>query len=181
MSGKDKPMTVEQPHANWRTTVGIAILVASIGWPVLIPILPLVGVSTTATAAFSGVMVVAADLMLIAGAAIAGKAGFASIKAKVFGLLRLCGPPREVSRRRYTIGLVIFSIPLAFGWASPYFGHHIPGFASGQLICAVALDILLLISLFVLGGDFWDKLRALFDHNAYAVIPSTSAAERTPD
>jgi hypothetical protein len=29
----------------------------------------------------------------------------------------------------------------------------------------------LLISLFVLGGDFWDKLRALFVHGARAVFP----------
>jgi len=32
----------------------------------------------------------------------------------------------------------------------------------------------LLVSLFVLGGDFWDKLRALFFHGAKAVFPKTS-------
>jgi hypothetical protein len=122
-------------------------------------------------------MVVAAEFMLIAGAAIAGKEGFALIKATVFGFLKLHGPPREVSRLRYTIGLVIFATPLAFGWASPYFGHHLPGFAAGQLIYAIVFDVLLLISLFTLGGGFWDKLRSLFKHNAYAVIPDTPAAE----
>ena len=90
---------------GWRTTLAFALFVVSIGWPVVIPILPLLGVSTTATAAFSGVMVVAAELMLIAGAAVAGKEGFAFIKATVFGFLRVYGPPREVSRTRYTIGL----------------------------------------------------------------------------
>ena len=33
-------------------------------------------------------------------------------------------------------------------------------------------DLLLLVSLFVLGGDFWNKLRALFIHDAKAVIMS---------
>ena len=109
-------MSAEQSQAPWRTKLGFTLIVVSIGWPVSIPILPLLGVSTTATAAFSGVMVVSAEFMLIAGAAIAGKDGFAFIKAKVFGFLRSYGPPREVSRARYSIGLVMFATPLAFGW-----------------------------------------------------------------
>jgi len=174
-------MSNEQPQAGWRVKLGFAIFVASIGWPVLIPILPLLGVSTTATAAISGVMLVAAEFMLIAGAAIAGKEGFALIKATVFGFLRSYGPPREVSRIRYTIGLVMFTTPLAIGWASPYFGHHLPGFEGGQLIYAVVFDVLLLISLFVLGGGFWDKLHSLFRHNAYAIIPDKPAPNDKPE
>jgi len=164
-------MSNEQPQAGWRVNLGFAIFAASIGWPVFIPILLALGVSTTTTAAISGVMIVAAEFMLIAGAAIAGKEGFAFIKAKVFGFLRSYGPPREVSRLRYTVGLVMFATPLAFGWASPYFGHHLPGFENGQLVYAVVGDVLLLVGLFVLGGGFWDKLRSLFKHDAFAVIP----------
>lgn len=171
MSEKEIIMSNEQPPAGWRARVGFAIFVASIGWPVLIPVLPLLGVSTAATTAISGVMLVAAEFMLVAAAAIAGKEGFALIKNTVFGFLRSYGPPREVSRTRYTIGLVMFATPLAFGWAVPYCGHHLPGFETGQLIYAIVGDVLLLISLFVLGGAFWDKLRSLFIHSAYAVIP----------
>ena len=39
----------------------------------------------------------------------------------------------------------------------------------------VAGDLLLLASLFVLGGDFWDKLRSLFSHGATVVFPGTVA------
>ncbi len=164
-------MSEGRPQASWRIKIGFAIFVVSIGWPILIPILSALGMPATAIAAFSGVMVVAAELMLIAGAAIAGKEGFAFIKATVFGFLRAPGPPREVSRTRYTIGLVMFAAPIIFGWASPYFGHHLPGFETRTLIYAVAGDVLLLISLFVLGGVFWDKLWSLFQHDAYVMIP----------
>jgi hypothetical protein len=164
-------MSDQQMNNGWRIQVGFALFVLSIGWPILIPILPMLGVSATAIAAFSGGMVISAELMLIAGAAIAGKEGFAFIRSKVFGFLRSYGPPREVSRRRYVIGLVMFTIPLAFGWASPYFGDHLPGFETSQWMYALAGDVLLLISLFVLGGDFWDKLRSLFQYTAYAVFP----------
>lgn len=122
-------------------------------------------------------MVVAAELMLIGGAAVAGKEGFAFIKAKLFGFLKSFGPPREVGRRRYTVGLVMFTIPLAFGWMSAYCGHHFPGYEHGQLIYAIVGDVLLLISLFVLGGGFWDKLQSLFQHSAYAVFPDKPTAE----
>lgn len=167
-------MSDEQPQAGWRVRIAFAIFAVSIGWPVLIPILPLMGASATTTAAISGVMLVAAEILLIAAAAIAGKDGFAFIKAKVFGFAKAYGPPGEVSRTRYRIGTVMFATPLAFAWAAPYFGHHLPGFEDAQLMYAIAGDVLLLISLFVLGGGFWDKLRSLFNHDAYAVIPDMS-------
>ena len=167
-------MSDVEPQVNWRIKLGFAIFVASIGWPILIPILPLLGVSAQATATFGGVMVVAAELMILVGATIAGKEGFAFIKAKVLGIFKPCLPPQQVSRRRYTIGLVLFSISLFFGWASPYFGHHLPSFEQRRFFCAVGGDVILLTSLFVLGGGFWDKLRCLFRHDAYAVIPTNS-------
>ena len=42
---------------------------------------------------------------------------------------------------------------------------------------AVGGDLLLLASFFVLGGDFWDKLRSLFIYDAHAVIPEKPAKE----
>jgi hypothetical protein len=57
------------------------------------------------------------------------------------------------------------------GWASPYVGTYLPGFEAHPLYYAIAGDGLLLVSLFVLGGEFWDKLRSLFIHRAYPVIP----------
>ena len=75
----------------------------------------------------------------------------------------------------------MFATPLVFGWASPYIAHYIPGFADGRLIYAIVFDLLLLTSLFVLGGDFWDKLRSLFKYNAYVVIPEEPAAAGTSE
>jgi hypothetical protein len=41
-----------------------------------------------------------------------------------------------------------------------------------RVLVNVGLDLITLASLFLLGGDFWDKVRALFLHNARAVFPS---------
>ena len=61
--------------------------------------------------------------------------------------------------------------PLLLGWVSPYLVHHFPGFEKHALTYAVCGDVLLLVSLFVLGGDFWNKLQSLFVHDATVAIP----------
>jgi hypothetical protein len=103
-----------------------------------------------------------------------GKPGYAYIKNRVFGFLRQYGPPAEVSRRRYRIGLVMFAVPILFGWVAPYAADLIPDYAENAFTYAIVGDMVLLASLFVLGGDFWDKLRALFFHEAKAVFPQTT-------
>jgi hypothetical protein len=170
-------MSGKQMQSGWRVKAGFAIFLASIGWPLLLPVLPLLGVSGTTIAAISGVMVVAAEIMLLAGAAIAGKEGFAFIKKRTLGFLKSFGPPERVSRTRYIIGLGIFVLPLLLGWAWPYFGHLIPGLEAHPLAFAIGGDVLLLIGLFVLGGEFWDKLRSLFVHDASALFPEKTAAQ----
>ena len=165
------------PAVGWRIKLGFALFLTSlIGFPLLIPLMALIGLSGERIAAVTGGLVLAAELMMVAGAAIAGKDGFAYIKSTVFGYLKPLGPPKTVSRVRYRIGLVMFILPLLLGWAAPYFGDHIPGFETNMLIYGIAGDVILAASLFVLGGDFWEKLRSLFIHGAYAVIPEKASA-----
>lgn len=164
-------MSDEQIQAGWRIKLGFVLFILSIAWPVLLPIMPLLGISGSTIAAFSGAMLVAAEVMILAGAAIAGREGFAFIKSRAFGLLKSFGPPQKVGRTRYIIGLILFVAPIILGWVWPYVGEYLSGFQEHALIYAIAGDVLLLISLFVLGGGFWDKLRALFIHTADAVIP----------
>jgi hypothetical protein len=164
-------MTDIKVRASWRIKLAFVMLIASFGWVAVLPVLPLLGFSVTSIATFSGVMAVLAEILMVAGAAIAGKDGFAYIKSRVFGFLKACGPPQTVGRTRYTIGLVMFIIPILYGWASPYAEHFIGDIESHVLGLAIAGDALLLASLMVLGGDFWDKLRSLFIYSAQVVIP----------
>jgi hypothetical protein len=63
------------------------------------------------------------------------------------------------------------------GWLAPYLGRHLPGFDPGQLIWAVTGDVVFVASFFVLGGEFWDKLRSLFVHGARAVFPNSEKGD----
>jgi hypothetical protein len=164
-------MTEGQKGVGWRIKAAFVIFAASLAWPVLLPLLPLLGASGSTVAAFTGVMVVVAELMSLAGVALAGKDGFAFIKARILGFLKSFGPPKAVGRTRYSLGLVLLALPVLYGWASPYLAHHVPGHEQHALAFALTGDALLLVSLFALGGDFWDKLRSLFLHDATALIP----------
>ena len=106
-----------------------------------------------------------AEVLGVLAIAVMGKPGFLYIKSRFFGLLRRYGPPREVSRARYNSGLVMFILPVLFGWLSIYTADYIPLYDENPLAYAIGGDLLLLTSLFVLGGDFWDKIRALFVHS----------------
>lgn len=113
-------------------------------------------------------------LTVLLAIAILGKQGYAFLKQRIFGVLRHLGPPKTVGRTRYGVGLILFVLPLVFGVAEPYLVRFLVGQYENWFVFAVAGDVVLLISLFVLGGDFWDKIRALFFHEArvqFAVQP----------
>lgn len=162
----------EVPAAGWRLKLGIILFGLSIALPVLgVPIVAMLGLSTTTAATVSGILLAGAEVLGIVAVAVMGKQGYAYIKNRVFGFLKQYGPPAEVSRTRYTIGLVMFTVPIVFGWLAPYAAELIPAYSENEFTYAIVGDLVLLASLFVLGGDFWDKLRALFIHASKAVFP----------
>ncbi|MBE9559838.1 MAG: transporter suffix domain-containing protein [Proteobacteria bacterium] len=174
----DKPKKIEilsMSVTGWRLKLGVGLFALSIVLPVLgVPLVAVLGLSAKAVATISGTMLAGSEVLGIVAVAVMGKSGYAYIKNRVFGFLKQYGPPAEVSRTRYTIGLVMFAVPIAFGWLSPYAADLIPGYPGNEFTYAIVGDLLLLLSLFVLGGDFWDKLRALFINGAKAVLPETT-------
>jgi hypothetical protein len=109
--------------------------------------------------------------MMLIAAAVMGRQGFAELKRRLGAWLRRYGPPEQVGPLRYRIGIVLFTVPLLLGWLGPYLQHHLPGYDSKPLIWHVTGDVVFVASLFVLGGEFWEKLRALFVHGATARFP----------
>ena len=164
-----------QAAPGWRIKVGFAFFIYGlIANPLLIAILTLIG--GTKFAAISGGLLVFGEVMLVAGAAIAGKQGYAYIKATVFGFIKKFGPPQKVGKIRYRFGLLIFFIPVAFGWAFPYLLEHIPWYLTHPTLYTIIGDVMLVIGLFVLGGDFWDKLRSLFVQSSTVVFEEKPTA-----
>jgi uncharacterized membrane protein (DUF441 family) len=157
----------EQPRAGWRFRLGLIVLV--VGWlsPLCIPLITATELPTRWKTIISGALAVGIpEVFTVAAIAIMGKSGYNLIKEQIFSFLKKHGPPDRVSLTRYRIGLVMFVLPVIFGWLGPYGVHLIPGYETHRFVVSLIGDVMFVASLFVLGGDFWDKIRALFSHSA---------------
>ena len=101
---------------------------------------------------------------MFAAVAIMGKPGFEIVKRRLLAPLARFLPADRVSPTRYRVGLVMFFIPLLYAWLGPYVEPAV-GLELGW-VWHTCLDLLFISSFFVLGGEFWDKIRALFRHDA---------------
>jgi hypothetical protein len=157
--------------AGWRLKLGAAIFALSILAPVAgLPLIASLGVSTATTATASGALLAIAEVLGFAAVATMGKSGFAFLKTRIGAFFRHYGPPQIVSPARHRIGLILILIPVLFAWFSPYMATALSALPVDHLAFAVTGDVMLVIGLFVAGGNFWDKVRALFVHEARATF-----------
>ena len=164
-------LKTEQPRTGLRFRLGLTILI--VGWlsPLLIPIVARTSLATEWKTIISGLLAVGIpEVFTVAAMAIMGKSGFNLIKERIFSFLKKHGPPDRVSLTRYRTGLVMFVLPIIFGWLGPYGAHLIPGYETQRFVVSLIGDVMFVASLFVLGGDFWDKIRALFVYDARVQI-----------
>ena len=167
---------------GWRFPVGVAIFVLGFAAPLAIPLVTSSGLSAAWKTMISGALAVGVpEVMMVIATAVMGKEGFAELKRRVGRFFRRYGPPDDVGAIRYRIGLIMFSAPLLLALLGPYLQHHLPGYETRPLWWHIGGDLVFFSSLFVLGGEFWDKLRALFVHGARVVFPSTSGGKGGSD
>lgn len=170
MKATDNPLATPPPRG--RLLLGGGVFVVGQLSPLFIPLVTSSSLSTGPKSALSGLLLLGIpELAIFISIAILGKAGFTYLKGRLFALLKRAAPMDSVSKIRYRIGLALFCLPLLMAWAVPYISDWIPRYGDYHIALAIAGDGLLVLGLFVLGGDFWDKLRALFLHEATIMFP----------
>ncbi len=152
-----------------RLIIGAIVLIAGFLSPLLIPFILESGFSDTLKSVLSGLLAFGIpELFMIVAVAIMGKRGYQFIKTKALKLLTTISPQR-VSRSRHFIGSLFFTVPILFGFLKPYLAHFFPVMEEVPLGWIIATDLMLLLSLFILGGEFWEKLKGLFLYDVIAV------------
>lgn len=161
-----------QPHsAGWRFKVGVALIcLIPLCW-LLVPLAAAADVPGSKIAALTGVLFISNKVLLILVIAVMGKAGFQQLKSSVFGYVSALAPSAEleVGPVRHRVGLVMFCLPLISSFLEPYVDSIWPGLRPNLWQLQVLGDALLIGSFFVLGANFWDKVRALFIRTARVV------------
>ena len=71
---------------------------------------------------------------------------------------------------KHAITLDWFCLLLLMAWALPYVSDYIPFYKTNKYIISIAGDLMLIFSFFILGGNFWDKLRSLYVYRSRTIL-----------
>jgi hypothetical protein len=159
-------IAVEADKVGWRFKIGIAVFVLAFLLWLIIPLAALLEVPASRVAALTGTVFIANKLLILAVIGIMGRAGFQQLKQMISGHAGKLAPEAMVGKARYRIGLVMFCVPLITAWLEPYVDHISPGLRPNLWQLQLAGDLMFVASFFVLGGNFWGKIRALFVRTA---------------
>ncbi|WER50585.1 transporter suffix domain-containing protein [Cupriavidus sp. WKF15] len=155
--------------ATWRLRAGIGLLVLAYGAWLAVPVAATAGASPTQVATLTGAIVVANKIMLLASVAVMGKPGFMRVKAIVLRYLRRAASGDPIGPVRHALGLAMFCLPLLSAMLEPYVDAIWPDLRPKLWEAQLLGDVMLVASVFVLGGEFWNKVRALFIRTARVV------------
>jgi hypothetical protein len=165
--------------AEWRFKLGIFIFIFAFALWLLVPLAASMNVPGPRIAAMTGAIFVANKVLLLTCIAVMGKAGFQQLKGMVFGYAKGLAPSGPIGPTRHAIGLVMFGLPLITAMLEPYVDQLFPVLRPKIWQFQALGDVMLIASFFVLGGDFWSKIRALFIRTA-KVVDTRDGATATP-
>jgi hypothetical protein len=123
------------------------------------------------------VLFFAPEVGTLIGAAIMGKENFDRFKALTLAFFARVKPAGNVSLLRHRIGLGMFLLPLLPAYIMAYKPEWLPDSSALRWQVKAATDVIFIASFFVLGGDFWDKLHALFTHEVKETDQGHSSKE----
>lgn len=161
MEKTEKPKNI----SRLRLVLGAAIFIIGFMAPLFVPLVTRSELSTGWKTTLSGLLMAGVpELFMLITVGILGKDGYQYLKGKVLAFLKKHGPPQHVSRARYKFGLVFFTVPLVFALLFPYMSHHFSILEKIESVINIGGDVMFFASFFILGGEFWDKIRALFTY-----------------
>jgi hypothetical protein len=168
-------LVIPERKVRWRMGLALALWVGGFFLPLAIPRVIALPLPVATKTALSALLVFGLpQLLTVIAIAIVGKSGFHYLMGQLFGAAKKLGPPVHVSRLRYRIGLVMLFLPLAVSLLEPYVTLLFVQEPLPHWVYGAVDDTLFLTSFIVLGGEFWDKVKALFIYEARAVLPAMS-------
>jgi hypothetical protein len=156
---------------GWRFAIGVALIVLGYVALAFIPTVTNSNLAIGAKTVITGFIAILPLLSKIGAVAIMGKPGFNYLKQIITGYAGKLAPAQIVSPARYRLGLILFVISFFFGQLLDYLPGFLVDWSANEIGWSLVADVVLVVSLFILGGDFWDKLKALFTYDATVTFP----------
>ena len=175
---------MEPPRARgWKFYIGLALFVYSFGTIGIAAVVPFL-FSPTLAATLVTCVVASGEIGFWVSAALLGKPFIDALKAKLAALfVRQVSPaPRPISKRRHVFGLVLFSLSFVtyyIAMATPFLRLEKSTELRAIVVVAITGELLFVSSLFVLGGEFWGRIKALYRWPGQLETPAVAAQARS--
>ena len=177
-----EPLAVIQSPAlpQWRPRVAMFLFVVALMSPGIALLILAGDLPQDTRLAVGGLLLFGVPMaLMLAVVALMGQRAYRFIKRRV-----AAGDPAAevVGLTRYRTGLVLLLVAMLVSWLEPLVSPHFPAIEARRVLIGTLADALVLVGLFVLGGEFWDKFHALFVHDARVVpdsVPWRRADGRT--
>ena len=150
---------------DWKYYLGLSLVFYSLLPIIIVAILPFTGMSLAQSGAFAVVFLASGEIAFIAAAALLGKEFLAALKKRIMALFKRTHEPKPVSRAIHRFGIILLIASTLPYYAVLvyllFFSHReaVIHFLAWALVTGEAAFI---AGLFILGGQFWDRLKHLF-------------------
>jgi len=168
-------------HARTKLKIGVAFILGSnllfftsawiawMPWPAAVK------------AAIWSILFFTPEVGTLIGVAVMGRENYELFRLKAAAVLRRIKPAGDVGPARHRAGLVMLLAPLVPAYLQAFKPEWLPDGSPFRWPAMVAAHLVCLAGLFMLGGDFWDKLHALFSREARAAeTPAPGGSAHAP-
>jgi len=158
---------MDETGKKWKFYIGVGFFVLYVISDIAFFVVPLLGFSGTQKIAFMTIICVFGEISFLLSLLLLGKTVIRKAKEKFWQLFKrpVAAAPVYISKRRHRIGIWLFFIsfiPYPLTEISLLCGYPAAGEHVAYLLMLFAGDILFVISLFVLGEPFWEKITKIF-------------------
>ncbi len=157
-------------NKDWKYHLGLGLFIYSF-FPFFVTLaLPLLPLAKSTMAVAATVLIASAEVAFYLGVALLGKPFLQALKRRwhVFWSRyrrHEMAAPRPVSRRRHALGValcLVSPLPYYGAVAGLVLGYAETGGMPWLVGMLLASEALFVVGLFVLGGEFWERLKKLF-------------------
>jgi len=155
----------EQMKKNWKYYLGVSLFFYSFLPMSIVAILPFLGLTLAQAGAFAVVFLASGEVAFLCAAALLGKEFLTALKNRIKAWFKRPHEPKPISRNRHRFGIALLTtsfLPHYVMLIYLVFFSHSESEINFLAWTLVAGEIAFMAGLFILGGDFWDRLRELF-------------------
>ena len=156
------PSAPPAPRKDWRFYAGMTAMALAVIMPLSALVVPVLGLSTMRSALLAGVLLAGGpEVLCILAVALLGKETFLYLAHRAKTALRRAVIDQPASRARYYAGLVV----ILLSWLPAYIYAYSPALmppGDARIYLLAAMDLAFVVSVFLMGGEFWEKVRRIF-------------------